>query len=107
VRTVVIDGKLLSSNPTRLSLALPGANLIITRRRDVPSPVTEVAAASTTNATAPVSVWIGEVAGYRRGSSSAILVTAENGGVYGKITYIERRTNKERTYTVSGITCCI
>jgi hypothetical protein len=78
--------------------------LIITRRKDVASPIPDIAAASALNSTAPVSIWIGDVVGYRRGSSSAILVTSENGGVYGKITYIDRSTNKEHTYTVS--TCC-
>lgn len=98
-RTVVVNSSLLASS-NRLSLALPGANLVIRRRRDVPSPLGDSSTVSATSGTPAVSIWIGEVAGQQRGGSSAVLVTAENGGVYGKITYIERRANKQRTFTV-------
>lgn len=103
VKTVSIDTKLLSSAPNRLSLALPGTSIIINRRRDVQSPQASVRAASTSDSSTdvPVTTWVGEVAGNRRGTSSAILITAENGGVYGKIRYFDRRTKAERTFTVS------
>lgn len=104
MKTVSIDTKLLSSTPARLSLALPGANVVINRRRDVRSPQSSAgpssAAGSTTDS--PVTTWVGEVVGARRATSSAVLIIAENGGVYGKITYFDRKTRTERTFTVSS-----
>lgn len=105
MKTVSIATGLLSgpAAPSRLSLALPGASVIVNRRRDVESPEEAARAASApSSGNGTATVWVGEVVGARRAGSSAIFVTAENGGVYGKVTYIERKTNKQRTFTVSS-----
>lgn len=106
MKTVSIATGLLSGTaaPSRLSLALPGASVVVNRRRDVsvPEEAARSASAPGTSNDTTASTWVGEVVGSRRAGSSAIFVTAENGGVYGKITYIERRTNKQRTFTVRG-----
>lgn len=109
VKTVAINTRLLVNGPRRLSLDMPGnINVVITRRADVQSgvatPMTATAsnASESANSTAPVTVWVGDVLGYRGAASSAILVTAENGGVYGKITYVTRK-GAQKTFTISPL----
>ena len=68
----------------------------------VAKPQAAEATASSTNTTTTASVWVGEVAGFKGPFSSAVLVTAENGGVYGRIHYIDR-TGKQRTFTVGFV----
>jgi hypothetical protein len=106
IKTVSIKKDLLLAGPQRLSLEMPGnVNLVISRRRDVPAGVAtpttpEVGTASAnTSAAAGVNVWVGEVVGFKGPISSAVLVTAENGGVYGRIHYITRK-GQQRTFTV-------
>lgn len=90
--TVSVNAALLSStSASRLSLALPGTKLI-RQRADVPTPQEPASPGSASGG--HVSTWVGEVAG--RKSSTAVLVTAANGGVYGKVSYTERRANKQR-----------
>lgn len=101
VKTVSINTDLLSGSSAasnRLSLALPGINVVA--RKWPGSSTGSINPASTLNVTdLAVSTWVGSVVG--RAGSWAAFVTAENGGVYGQITVIERRTNKQPTSTVS------
>jgi hypothetical protein len=103
VKTVSIDTKLLSGNPARLSLAMPSETVSLRRtvtRTNIASNQAPAGGAGSSTTDNPVTVWVGEVLGARRATSSAVLIIAESGGVYGRITYFDRKTRTERTFTV-------
>lgn len=112
IKTVKIDTQLLVNGPRRLSLDVPGTTVVITRRDDLTPPTPQapaVAAAGdspsssgNSSTPAPVSTWVGEVFGIKGGASSVVLISAEDRGVYGRISYIDRRTRQRRTFKV----CC-
>lgn len=92
-----------------MGLDLPGSRLNITRRLDLGNTAPpSVAAFSSRSGIIPVSIWVGEVIGYQGAASSAVLLTAQDGSVYGRVTHINEKTNSWRTYMVKHalFRCC-
>ena len=112
---VTINTQLITSATRRLRLQLPGGTTITAiRRADLDKLATlslatpagaatpaGTAAAAAAGAPGMPTIWAGEVVGQRGGVSSVTLLVADNGGVYGNIRYLDRKSNAIRTFRVS------
>ena len=113
---VTINTQLITSATRRLRLQLPGgatvtaihrpgldklATLSLAAPAGTSIPAGAAAAAAAAGAPGMPTIWAGEVVGQRGGVSSVTLLVADNGGVYGNIRYLDRKSNAIRTFRVS------
>ena len=112
-RVAAVDVDSLIGGPEQLVLSVnPGltitANklpqLSYSKRSDVEVATSSLSSAS--NYYGANSTWVGEVEGYPGASSSVIMVTDIDGGVYGNIRIVDAN-GTVRTFQVRLDTCCI